>query len=73
MIGSEEVERMINMIEKNGIISMYIHEKKSNRGIARILSISRNTVDKYVKEYKTCLFYLNFAYLRISFICNRST
>ena len=52
---SEEAERMINMIEKNGIISMYIHEKKSKREISRVLDISRNTVDKYVKDYKACL------------------
>ncbi|MFA5660568.1 MAG: hypothetical protein WC968_04165 [Bacilli bacterium] len=43
---------MINIIEKNGIISMHIHEKKSKREISRILRISRNTVDKYIDEYE---------------------
>lgn len=43
---------MINMIEKNGIISMHIHEGKSKREISRILRISRNTVDKYINEYE---------------------
>ncbi|MCU0105115.1 helix-turn-helix domain-containing protein [Acholeplasma vituli] len=43
---------MINMIEKNGIISMHIHEGKSKREISRILGISRNTVDKYITEYE---------------------
>lgn len=46
---------MINMIEKNGIISMHIHEQKSKREISRILGISRNTVDKYISEYETNL------------------
>lgn len=46
---------MINMIEKNGIISMHIHEQKSKREISRVLGISRNTVDKYISEYETNL------------------
>jgi transposase len=46
---------MINMIEKNGIISMHIHEHKSKREISRILGISRNTVGKYIQEYETNL------------------
>lgn len=43
---------MINMIEKNSIISIHIHEHKSKREISRILGISRNTVDKYISEYE---------------------
>lgn len=43
---------MNNMIEKNGIIGIHIHEKKSKRDISRILRISKNRVDKYIDEYE---------------------
>src|SRR5690625_393842 len=46
-----EVERVVSIYMKHDIISMH-RQGSSNREISRMLQISRNTVARYVNEYK---------------------
>ena len=50
-IKEHEVERVVNSMKKNDILSMY-RAGKSQREIARTVGVSRNTVAKYVNESK---------------------
>jgi len=44
---------MIKLIEKQKIIITYLQKGKSQRQIAREMSLNRRTVAKYVKDYET--------------------
>lgn len=46
---------MITLVQKQKIIIEAIQGKKSHREIAREMGISRNTVEKYLKEYEQAL------------------
>ena len=44
---------MINLMNKQDIILMYIRDKKSKRCISRETGFARKTVDKYINDYET--------------------
>lgn len=46
---------MINLMNKQDIILMYIREQKSGRCISRETGFARKTVDKYINEYESKL------------------